>query len=100
MYIRPPWRRLLDRAGRRALPPLTDDPDLHLLVEGTRVDAEEQQGAVYLFHLPMVVALQYALADAPLPAAVKFVVVAVIVVPTAFAFTFALRRWSVVRRII
>jgi hypothetical protein len=52
VYIRPPWRRLLDRAGRRALPPLTDDPDLHLLVEGTRVDAEEQQGAVYLFRLP------------------------------------------------
>jgi antigen 43 len=46
------WRRLLDRAGRRALPPLTDDPDLHLLVDGTRVDAEEQQGAVYLFRLP------------------------------------------------
>jgi len=28
------------------------------------------------------------------------VVVAVIVVPAAFLFTFALRRWSVVRRII
>jgi len=55
---------------------------------------------VYLFHLPMVVALQYALADAPWPAAMKFVVVAVIVVPAAFLFTFALRRWSVVRRII
>jgi antigen 43 len=46
------WRRLLDRAGPRALPPLTDDPDLHLLVDGTRVDAEERQRSVYVFRLP------------------------------------------------
>jgi hypothetical protein len=33
------WRRLLDRAGPRRLPPMTDDPDLHLIVDGKRVDA-------------------------------------------------------------
>ena len=38
------WRRLLDRAGPRDLPPLTDDPDLHLIVDGARVDAGEQRG--------------------------------------------------------
>jgi hypothetical protein len=46
------WRRLLDRAGPRRLPPLTDDPDLHLVVDGTRVVAEERQGSVYVFRLP------------------------------------------------
>jgi hypothetical protein len=28
------WHRLLDHAGQRALPPMTDDPDLHLRVDG------------------------------------------------------------------
>jgi antigen 43 len=46
------WRRLLDRAGPRDLPPMTDDPDLHLIVDGARVDAEERQGSVYVFRLP------------------------------------------------
>jgi antigen 43 len=46
------WRRLLDRAGPRRLPPMTDDPDLHLVVDGTRVDAEERQGSVHVFRLP------------------------------------------------
>ncbi|WP_158927681.1 Hint domain-containing protein [Acidisphaera sp. S103] len=46
------WRRLLDRAGPRDLLPLTDDPDLHLLVDGTRVDAVEQRGSVYVFCVP------------------------------------------------
>jgi hypothetical protein len=46
------WRRLLDRAGPRALPPMTDDPDLHLVVDGARVDAGERQGSVYVFRLP------------------------------------------------
>jgi peptidoglycan/LPS O-acetylase OafA/YrhL len=55
---------------------------------------------VYLFHLPMVVALQYALADARWPALVKFLVVAGIALPTAFLFTLALRRWRPVQRII
>jgi hypothetical protein len=46
------WRRLLDRTGPHPLPPLTDDPDLHLVVDGTRVDAEVRQGSVYVFRLP------------------------------------------------
>jgi hypothetical protein len=46
------WRRLLDRAGPRDLPPMTDDPDLHLIVDGARVDGEERQGSVYVFRLP------------------------------------------------
>jgi Hint domain len=33
------WQRLLKRAGPRPGLPLTDDPDLHLLVDGGRVDA-------------------------------------------------------------
>jgi hypothetical protein len=45
------WRRLLDRAGPRPVLPLTDDPDLHVLVDGERVDAERRQGA-YVFCLP------------------------------------------------
>ena len=31
------WHRLRKRSGPRALPPLTDDPDLHLIVDGVRV---------------------------------------------------------------
>jgi hypothetical protein len=46
------WRRLLDRAGPRPGLPLTDDPDLHLLVDGARVDAAARQGA-YSFPLPL-----------------------------------------------
>ncbi len=45
------WRRLLDRAGPRPGLPLTDDPDLHLLVDGQRVDAVIQGGACS-FRLP------------------------------------------------
>jgi hypothetical protein len=45
------WRRLLDRAGPRRLPPMTDDPDLHLVVDGERVDVEEQHGPVWVFRL-------------------------------------------------
>jgi hypothetical protein len=40
------WRRLLDRAGPRHLPPMTDDPDLHLVVDGKRVDAVATTDAV------------------------------------------------------
>ena len=45
------WRRLLDRAGPRPGVPLTDDPDLHLLVDGDRVEAASRLGA-HIFHLP------------------------------------------------
>ncbi len=45
------WRRLLDRArpGRRL--PLTEDADLHLLVDGRRVDATGCEGEAHVFHL-------------------------------------------------
>ena len=45
------WRRLRDRAGPRDLPPLTNDPDLHLIVDGVRIDAQEHTGSVYIFRL-------------------------------------------------
>ncbi|HVC59311.1 MAG TPA: Hint domain-containing protein [Acetobacteraceae bacterium] len=45
------WRRLLARAPARPRLPLTDDPDLHLLVDGRRVDASERHGLVHLFRL-------------------------------------------------
>jgi hypothetical protein len=46
------WRRLLDRAGPRPGVPLTDDPDLHLLVDGQRVDGKARSRGVYAFRLP------------------------------------------------
>jgi hypothetical protein len=45
------WRRLLDRAGPRPRVPTTDDPDLHLLVDGQRVDAISRHGEAYVFAL-------------------------------------------------
>jgi T5SS/PEP-CTERM-associated repeat protein len=46
------WRRLLERAGRRPGLPLTDDPDLHLVVDGKRVDAMSRHGIARVFRLP------------------------------------------------
>jgi hypothetical protein len=46
------WLRLLERAGPRPGFVLTDDPDLHLLVDGRRVDARETHGTAYVFDLP------------------------------------------------
>jgi hypothetical protein len=46
------WRRLLDRVGPRPHVPLTDDPDLHVLADGVRLDAATRQGDVYVFDLP------------------------------------------------
>jgi hypothetical protein len=45
------WRRLLDRAGPRPSVPLTHDPDLHLVVDGVRVEAVSQQDGIYVFAL-------------------------------------------------
>jgi autotransporter-associated beta strand protein len=45
------WRRLLDRAGPRRVVPLTGDPDLHLWVDGKRIDAIEHRDGVYVFRL-------------------------------------------------
>jgi hypothetical protein len=45
------WRQLLDRAGHRPGLPLTSDPDLHLLVDGKRLDATERRQETYVFRL-------------------------------------------------
>jgi hypothetical protein len=45
------WRRLLDRSEPRPGVPLTDDPDLHLLVDGKRVDAIEHRADMHVFRL-------------------------------------------------
>ena len=45
------WRRLLDRAGPRPGLPMTDDPDLHLLVDGRRIDPSARYAGLYLFRL-------------------------------------------------
>jgi hypothetical protein len=45
------WRRLLDRAGPRPGLPLTSDPDLHLLVDGKRLDAIERREDGCVFRL-------------------------------------------------
>jgi hypothetical protein len=45
------WRRLLDRAGPRPTVPLTRDPDLHLVVDGVRVEASERHGSAHVFRL-------------------------------------------------
>ena len=45
------WRRLLDRAGPRPGQPTTPDPDLHLVVDGHRVDAASRAGNRCLFRL-------------------------------------------------
>ena len=47
------WRRLLERAGPRPGVPLTHEPDLHLLVDGKRVDALEWRDDGYVFRLPI-----------------------------------------------
>ena len=45
------WRRLLDRAGPRPGVPMTDDPDLHLVVDGQRVNAASRHGMLHIFRL-------------------------------------------------
>jgi autotransporter-associated beta strand protein len=44
------WRRLLDRSGF-APPALTDDPDLHVLADGIRIDAQSHADGSYRFRL-------------------------------------------------
>jgi hypothetical protein len=46
------WRHLLDRAGGRDLSPLTDDPDLHLIIDGARVEPCDRHERQYVFRLP------------------------------------------------
>jgi hypothetical protein len=45
------WTRLLDRAGPRGLVPLTDEPDLHLMIDGRRINPTHRQDNVYVFSL-------------------------------------------------
>jgi len=46
------WRRLLNRSGPRPGQVLTDDADLHLLVDGRRLDHTRRDGSSYTFCLP------------------------------------------------
>ncbi|MGE0419016.1 MAG: DUF4347 domain-containing protein, partial [Acetobacteraceae bacterium] len=46
------WHRLLDRSGPRAPLPLTDDPDLHLLAAGQRIDPLPIGAGRVAFRLP------------------------------------------------
>jgi hypothetical protein len=45
------WRRLLDSAGPRPGVPLTDDPDLHLLADGERIDWRYRPDGRWVFPL-------------------------------------------------
>ena len=46
------WRRLLDRCGPCPSPKLTDDPDLHLLVDGVRITGRQRSNGISVFRLP------------------------------------------------
>lgn len=45
------WQHLMDRAGARPGLPLTTDPDLHLVVDGCRIDAVSQHSEAHIFAL-------------------------------------------------
>ncbi|MBC7637188.1 MAG: Hint domain-containing protein [Acetobacteraceae bacterium] len=46
------WRLVAARAGRIAARLFTPEPDLHLLVDGVRVDGKTNDGALFVFTLP------------------------------------------------
>ena len=46
------WRRLLERSGPSPGLPLTNEPDLHLLVDGQRLDCVSCHGEAHVFRLP------------------------------------------------
>jgi Hint domain len=46
------WWRLRERSGPSGPQPMTDDPDLHLIVDGQRVEALQKRAAAYRFRLP------------------------------------------------
>lgn len=48
------WRRLLDRAGARPGLPVTDEPDLLLVVDGARMDPAKHGQDIHSFRLPRV----------------------------------------------
>jgi Hint domain len=62
------WRRLLDLAGPRPGLPLTDDPDLHVLIDGWRLDAASRRGDAYVFQLPALARSVHIASRAAVPA--------------------------------
>ncbi|HVY17109.1 MAG TPA: Hint domain-containing protein [Rhodopila sp.] len=46
------WSRLLERAGARPGARLTDEPDLHLSINGDRLDPKRGANGTYTFRLP------------------------------------------------
>jgi hypothetical protein len=46
------WRRLLDRSGPRPGLILTDDPNLHLVADGQRLEPINRRPELYVFRLP------------------------------------------------
>jgi len=46
------WRQLLDRAGPRPRMPMTQEPGLHLVADGMRLDPMDCGPDVCVFHLP------------------------------------------------
>ena len=46
------WARLLDRAGPRRLPPMTDDAELHLIADGEWIDVSRRVGQDAIFYIP------------------------------------------------
>jgi hypothetical protein len=62
------WCRLLDRAGPRPGAPLTDDPDLHLLADGERLDMIARTGEARVFTLSAVPSVLRIVSRAAAPA--------------------------------
>ena len=46
------WHGLLQRSGARPGLPLTKDPDVHLMIDGRRIDAATRRGEAHVFRLP------------------------------------------------
>jgi hypothetical protein len=46
------WRQLLDRAGAGPSLPMTTDPDVHLMVDGKRIEPAARSGGDFVFGLP------------------------------------------------
>ncbi len=64
------WRRLLDRAGGQPAARWTDDPDLHLVAEGSRVAASQIKGGVHVFHISTPTKTLHIASRSAIPAAV------------------------------
>jgi hypothetical protein len=62
------WRRLLERAGPRRGLPLTEDADLHLLVDGRRLDLTAQADNAYICRLAAVPSVLRIVSRAAVPA--------------------------------